>query len=207
MRVLVLGASGRTGRLVLEALTRAGHGAVAFGRSGPEAWTGETVIGLPSDPAALALALRDADAVLGCLGSSPFRAVCLPATQAILAQGRSGLRYVLVGGAAVDVPGDRKSLGDKALRLVMRVIGGQMLPERQAEYAALAASNLRFTFLRPPQLTNGPASGRWRFSFDRPAGGQISRADLAEAMVAALADDDLACKAPFVAEGPERNGG
>jgi uncharacterized protein YbjT (DUF2867 family) len=200
MRVLVLGASGRTGRLVLEALTREGHGAVAFGRSAPAGWAGESVIGLPSDPDALASALHDADAVLGCLGSTPFHAVCLPATRTILAQGRAGLRYVLVGGAAVDVPGDRKSLGDKALRLVMRVMGGQMLPERQAEYAVLAASNLPFTFLRPPQLTDGPATGRWRFTFDRPAGGHISRADLAEAMVAALADDGLIRKAPFVAE-------
>ncbi|MGL5009237.1 MAG: NAD(P)-dependent oxidoreductase [Paracoccaceae bacterium] len=202
MRVVVLGASGRTGRLALEALTHAGHTAVAFGRSMPPDWAGAAILGQPQDAGALAPLVRDADAVFSCLGSSPFRAVCLPATRAVLAQRRPGLRYVVVGGSAVTLPRDAKSGMDKAMAVLMRMMGGQMLQERQAEYAALAQSDAAFTFLRPPRLTNAAPTGRWTLTFDRPASGHMARADLAAAMVAVLGRDDLVRTAPFIADTP-----
>lgn len=200
MRVLLLGASGRTGAEALESLGRAGHEVTSLGRTAPKRAGARHVSEDVTDPAAVAQAVADHDAVLSCLASTNAQPLCSRATAAVIAAaaGRP-LRYVVVGGAGVDAPGDRKGVPDKLVGLVMRVAVGRMLADRQAEFEALAASGLAYTFMRPPRLTQAPGTGRWRFTFDRPAAMQIARADLAGAMVEALERPDLERRAPFVA--------
>ncbi len=199
MRVLLLGASGLTGGEALESLVRAGHDVTSLGRSVPKHPGGRHIAGDVTDPATVARAVADHDAVLSCLASTNAQPVCSRASAAVVAAaaGRA-LRYVVVGGAGVDVPGDRKGVPDRLVGLLMRVAVGRMLADRQAEYEALAASGLAYTFLRPPRLTQAPGTGRWRFTFDRPAAMQIARPDLAGAMVEALERPDLERRAPFV---------
>jgi putative NADH-flavin reductase len=199
MRILVLGATGRTGRHLLPLLAAAGHEVTLLGRRTPEGWAGPALIGDPRDKELLARALSGQDAVLSVLASSPREAVCLPVTEGILAADRPELRHILVGGAAVDAPGDRKGLPDRIAGGLMRLFAGRMLAERQEEWRTLAAAGRRFTFFRPPQLTDAPGTGRYELSFDKPAHFRIPRADLAAAMVDALTRDDLIGKAPFVA--------
>src|SRR5207237_9899560 len=52
----------------------------------------------------------------------------------------------------------------------------------------LRASNLDWTIFRPPRLTNGPLTGKYRTAFGQnlPGGLVISRVDVAHAMLAAL---------------------
>lgn len=199
MRVLVLGGSGRTGRHLLAALTRAGHSPVLLGRRAPEGWVGEVRLGDPGDPDAVAGALAGVDAAMSCLGSTRGGPVCLRATRAVIAAAPRDLPYLVVGGAAVDAPGDAKGLGDRAVGALMRLVAGAMLAERQAEHDALRASALAWTFLRPPRLTDGPGTGRWAFTDDRPAAMRIDRADLARAMLEAAGRSDMGRRAPFVA--------
>jgi nucleoside-diphosphate-sugar epimerase len=199
MRVVVMGGTGRTGRHLLPLLRAAGHEVTLFGRRAPDGWDGRFVQGDVDDAVALAPALEGADAVLSCLASGRGEAVCLPATQAVLRAGRPDLRHIVVGGAAVDAPGDAKGAGDRVAGLMMRLFAGRMLAERQAEYAALAGSGRPFTFLRPPQLGDRAATGHWTLTHDRPASIRIERADLAAAMVAVLGRPDLVGRAPFVA--------
>ncbi len=116
----------------------------------------------------------------------------------MIGSGRA-LRYVVIGGAGVDVPGDRKGIADKAVGVIMTLVVGRMLADRTRELALLEGSDLPWTFLRPPRLTDRPATGRWRFSFDRPAAMEIAREDLAGAAVETLGRDDLVGRAPFVA--------
>jgi putative NADH-flavin reductase len=62
--------------------------------------------------------------------------------------------------------------------------------------AILAGSDARWTVLRPPRLTNGPARGTYRQSTERlrrPS--SISRADLAVALVLAVDREDFMRKA------------
>ncbi|MFN4274636.1 MAG: NAD(P)H-binding protein, partial [Aliihoeflea sp.] len=74
-----------------------------------------------------------------------------------------------------------------------------MLADRQRELAILQSSRLRWTMLRPPRLTDKPAAGQLRITFDLPASTAISRTDLARAVADALTDDTLIGRAPFVA--------
>ena len=196
MRVLVLGATGRTGGHVLREAKAAGHHVTAYGRRRAQG-ADETVIGAFDAPA-FAEAVRAADAVLSCLASSGRDGVCSRAAEAAL-RADPRVRYLTVAGAGVDRPGDAKGVGDKAIGAIMRVVVGRMLADRQREVDRLAASDARWTALRPPRLTEGKATGRWVLTHDRPAATWIDRADLAGAMLACLEDEATVGTAPFVA--------
>ena len=196
MHILLLGATGRTGRLVLRAAKAAGHRVTAHGRRPSEG--ADAQIGGPFGGPDLAAAVREADAVLSCLASTNTDGVCSAASAAVL-RADARVRFLTVAGAGVDRPEDDKGLGDKAVGLVMRLVAGKMLADRQKEVDALAVSGAAWTALRPPRLTDDAGTGRWAFSFDRPAATSIARADLAGAMLEALGRDDMIGRAPFVA--------
>lgn len=201
MKILMLGASGRSGRLITRHLATEGHDVIAMGRRSPEAEGVDFVAGDVTEPGALRDVLTYVEAVVSALASSNADPVCSGAAGAVIAaSGGRSLRFLTIGGAGVDAEGDRKGLGDRAVGVAMRVVAGRMLADRQREYGLLRASHLDWTMLRPPRLVDGAGTGRWRFTFDRPAAMRITRADLAAAMVEALGRDDLRRSAPFVAE-------
>src|SRR5260370_11711527 len=72
MNLVVLGATGRTGRLVVEQALAAGHTVTALVRSPEKLPTGSpnlrVVTGHATDPAAVSRALEGADAVISTLG-------------------------------------------------------------------------------------------------------------------------------------------
>lgn len=197
-RLVILGATGRTGQEVVRAAKAAGHQVWGHGRRAVEG--ADRSLGGPFDGAELAESVAEADAVLSCLASTNSDPVCSTATRAVLAVARATpLRVLTIAGAGVDRPEDRKGVGDKAIGLIMRLTVGRMLADRQAETETLLASEARATVLRPPRLTSGAPTGRWTWSFDRPARSSIDRADLARAMLEALGREDLVGRAPFVA--------
>lgn len=196
MHILILGATGRTGRRVLRAAKAAGHRVTAHGRR-PAAGADDQIGGVWTDPA-LAAAVEKADAVVSCLASSNREGVCSAAAEAVM-RADPKARFVTVAGAGVDRPEDDKGFGDKAIGLVMRLTVGRMLADRQREVDMLAASGARWTAMRPPRLTEGKGTGRWTFSFDRPAATWIDRDDLAGAILEVLGREDMEGRAPFVA--------
>lgn len=197
MTILILGGTGRTGQLAVAALRGVGHDLRALHRRAvPDVDT--RIAGL-DDIAAMKDALSDVTAVVSTLASGNRDPVCSTATRTLIAAaGDRPLRYVVVSGAGVDVPGDAKALPDRMIGGLMRLVVGGMLKDRQAEHALLERSALAWTLLRPPRLTDGPATGQVAWRFETPASTQISRADLAAALVEALSRDDLVRRAPFV---------
>jgi putative NADH-flavin reductase len=198
MRLLILGATGRTGGCVVAAARAAGHHTTAFGRRAAELADRSLTGGF--DTPAFAEAVQSADAVLSCLASTNTDDACSRAAAAAL-RADAGVRYLTVAGAGVDRPTDAKGLSDRIIGRIMRVVAGRMLADRQREVDMLAASSARWTALRPPRLTTGRATGRWVATFDRPAATWIDRQDLAAAMIAALDDPAMINRAPFVAAG------
>lgn len=196
MRILLLGGTGRTGRLIAERLVRSGHAVTMAGRRDP---------GIPgalftqadlTDGARLGQMAAGTDAVISALASGKGNPVC--STVARVLAGREGLRVLTIGGAGVDAPGDRKGAMDRLIGWIMRRVVAEMLADRQAELAILQASRLRWTMLRPPRLTDGPATGQFRTSLERPLSTKISRQDLAAAVEALLTRPDVEGRAPFV---------
>lgn len=197
MHVLVLGGSGRTGRLIATRLLAQGHRVTLAGRRDPVLPGAAFRPTDLSDPAALRALAEGVEAVASALASGPANPVCSGVARALA--GQAGLRFVSVAGAAVDAPGDAKGVSDRAIGWIMRRVAGPMLADRQTELGVLQDSRLRWTMLRPPRLTDAAGTGRWRLTQDRPASSAIARADLAAAVCAVLPDAALAGRAPFVA--------
>lgn len=200
-RLVVFGATGGTGRALVEQALAAGHTVTAVARK-PEAVATRhprlTVLaGDVLAPATLESAIAGHDAVLSALGvhvRAPTT-VCREGVANILAaMARSGVRRI----ACVSASG----LGDGSalswpLRMFMLHILQPLLrhpyDDLRAMEATLRASDLDWTIVRPPRLTNGPRTDRLRCSIGEPLVGatHISRADLAGFMLVRLDDPSL----------------
>lgn len=197
MKYVVLGATGRTGRFIAEGLEKAGHAVTAPGRRDPGIAGVEFRQTDLMDAETVRAAIQGADAVISALASAKGNPVC--STLATALADIDGLRFVTIAGGGVDAPGDNKGFMDKAIGWLMRRLVPEMLADRQREFGILQSSRLRWTVIRPPMLTDKPATGRWQITHDRPASKQIPRADLAAAAIAVTRDDTLVRRAPFVA--------
>ena len=95
-------------------------------------------------------------------------------------------RYLIVSSIGADDPSSAR---------------GQMRPYLEAKHdadAALSASGLAYTIVRPGSLTEDPGTGRVTLTEDMSTRGPIPRDDVAAILAAALADDSTAGKT-FVA--------
>jgi uncharacterized protein YbjT (DUF2867 family) len=205
MRILILGATGRTGRLLAAELLGAGDDLVALVRDParlaiPGAHL-EVVTGSSTDPAALARGLAGVGAVVSALG--PGRGdthLHQQTAQALIPQmvAAGVTRFVGISGASVVLPGDRRGRYDAAVTAVVRRLGGAYTEDKAAEAAAYVAADIEWTLVRPGRLTDGPATGRVKSSANTPVGWSIRRADLAQFLAAELRENRYLRAAPFV---------
>lgn len=182
MRFLILGATGGTGaQLTKQALDR-GHSVTAFARS-PQKITPsqklQIVGGDPRDPGELERALREHDAVLSALGSTGKDSILEDAARGTVeAMRRANVRRLAAISMALLFP-DVGPAGP-FLRFFLR----KHMRDSEAMEKVIAASDLDWTIVRPPRLTNALLTGRYRVSERKmPPGRSISRADCAHAIL------------------------
>lgn len=207
MKVTVLGATGRTGAPLVERLRAGGHVVTAVVRDPSRAPEGvRAVIGDVRDRQVLAQALAGADAVVSALGlrgrdDDLHRALV---AQLIPVLREVGVRrYIGVGGAGTDVPGDRKRPRDRVISRVMRPFGGPVVADKAAELAAWRDSDLDWTVVRPPRLVDGPATSRTEHDAHvSTRSTRMHRADLAAFLVEVLEQGLYVRRAPFAATVP-----
>lgn len=189
----LFGATGRTGRvLVAQALDR-GHQVTALVRSLdrlPIDHPALTKVQMREpDPQALSVDLKGADAVVSVLNGS-VRAGSPAATwtrAALTAMTECGIRRLVVTSAA-PIP-----LRGGPAPLPYRLVGS-IFRDSHRDLAAMESvvhsSGADWTIVRPPRLTNGPRTGRYRREVggNVPRGLSISRADLAGAILRLIDD-------------------
>jgi putative NADH-flavin reductase len=197
MKLAVVGATGGIGTEVTRQALAAGLEVVAPVRR-PERMTvtGRGLSVEPADvldPEQLVPAIKEVDAVVSALG--PRRGdrpdVLTRGARALipsmLAVGVSRLVVVSADGA---FPGSGD--GFLARHLLKPVVGRLFLRDAFADARsmeeAVRASDLDWTIIRPPWLTDGPFTGRYRSAVDSglPRGYRIARADVAHAILTAL---------------------
>ncbi|MDT3438071.1 MULTISPECIES: NAD(P)-dependent oxidoreductase [unclassified Pseudofrankia] len=208
MKLAIFAATGGIGRHLLEQATAAGHEVTAVVRR-PDALppVPARVVAADlaaADPTALATALAGADAVLSGLGARGKKdaGVAWRGTTAIASAMRaSGVRRIVVVSAApigqVPSPGrprpPRHDAGDGFFTRFLLSPGIRTV--LRAHYADLARmeevlrdSDLDWTVVRPPRLTDGPLTTTYRTALDRNLRGgvAVSRADVAHCMLRAL---------------------
>ena len=194
MNVLVFGASGRTGRWIVEDAVAKGHRVTAFMRRRPKYFGGldgcRIVLGDVLQPRSIETAVLGQDAVFWCVGpragDAASRLNSVGTTNVLWAMQRAGNRR-LICASAFGV-GDSRWGGPYA-RLLRRVLGARVLDmERQEE--AILRSGIEWVIVRPTMLTNGPRTESYRIGTDLRLGllPRISRADVAHFMMRQLAE-------------------
>jgi len=206
MRIAVLGATGRTGRPIVEELLRRSHEVVALVREPATAdlpSAAQTVTGDARDPAALAALVGGAQAVVSALGPRRGDATLHREVAAVLvdAMQHAGIRrFVGISGAGIDVPGDAKSRRDRVVSALIQRLGGQTVRDKAVEQQVWATSGLDWTLVRPPRLVDRPGTGEVEHSASRsPATTWIRRVDLAHFVVDCVEQDLHVGAAPLVA--------
>lgn len=207
MRIVVVGANGRTGRHVVEQALARGHRVTAVGRRPetlPEPRPGLAVATADVlDPDAVAAVLEDADAVVSAVGAGASRAPTSVYSGGI-ANLLAGLtpgstQKLVVVSAAPAGPRAEQSLVQRRLLLPLldRFFGASYEDMRRME-ALLQASDADWVVLRPPRLVEGAATGRYRLDTrPLPRGLSIRTADLATALLDSI--DRLSRTAAYVA--------
>ena len=208
MKLTIVAATGGIGRQILEQAVAAGHDVTAAVRN-PQSLPSTparvvTADLAAADPAALQSAVSGADAVLSGLGArtKADAGVAWKGTKAITeAMQTSGVRRIVVVSAAPigtvpspsrphppkDDPGDGFFLRHLANPVVKAA-----LREHYADLArmeeVLRDSDLDWTIVRPPRLTDKPVTGTYRTAYGQNVrrGIFVSRADVAHYMLQSL---------------------
>lgn len=154
MRLLIVGATGRTGQQVKEqALTR-GHSVTALVRSPSLKQTNglRVVVADPCNAEELLPALAEQDAVISCLGQRPGGNPWLvrDASKAMLdaIQKAEVRRFVIVSGALL-FP------SRNPLVLLLKKVMAQKLADAGASESVISAADVDWTIVRPPHLREG----------------------------------------------------
>jgi putative NADH-flavin reductase len=187
MRLFILGATGGIGKHLLHIALERGHQVTAFVRAPQKIGFSHQRLSLIRgdvfDADQMAGAMASHDAVLSSFGPTTLRAVTLRREfgRAVAAAMRhSGVRRIELVSAAFLFP-ELNMLG----RILKASLFRQMVPDTGGMETEISGSDLDWTIVRPPRLTNGPATHTYRIVDGHlPKGGKvISRADVAHFMI------------------------
>jgi len=207
MKVTIFGSTGRTGALVVEEALKAGYSVAAFARQPEKLRVEHAQLTLCQgellDSDAVAGALHGAGAVISALGPTSNR------PELTVSRGMPGIlagmqwhgvrRLIVTAGAGIgdaeDAPTVFSRLMDALVRTLARNVYEDML--RMAEL--VRASDLDWTIVRTPMLTDQPKSGQvkvaWVGKGMRP---RITRGDLAAFLVSQVEDPTYLRRSPAV---------
>jgi len=207
VKVLVLGATGGTGCLIVGEAMAKGHSVVALVRSranAPDLAGAQLIESDARDDGALTRALEGCNAVVSALGTgiSPFREVTLLSVviQALIAaMNRCNVRRLvcITGMGAGDSRGHGGFLYD---RLILPLLLRKVYEDKDRQEDAIRASSPDWVIVRPVVLNHEAARGDVRAVTDLSGvhGGKIARADVARFVVDQLTDDTWLRRTPLV---------
>jgi len=195
MNIAIFGASGATGRLLTDRCLAAEYNVTALVRR-PENFRSRdrlrVIGGNAFDPVAVRQTIEGADVVLSALGARSLkkedvleRAVPL----IISAMQQTGVRRIIVLGSAGALPTslDKQPAWRRWFveNIVYKTFLKWPVASQISQWNDLSHSDLDWTMVMPPMLTNAPARGVYRIDGEAlPRGGsRISRADVADFMM------------------------
>lgn len=207
MKLLVLGATGKTGRaIVTDALSR-GHQVTILARN-PDRAAGlrpvRIIQGDARDPAAVARAVAGQDAVVSSLGTpvSPFCEVTLlsDATRILVHEmRRAGVACLvaITGMGAGDSAGHGGFFFDRVFKPAML---RKVYEDKDRQEALIHESGLDWTILRPSVLNDKSSRGTVRVLTDLRGfhGGTIARRDVAQILLDEVETPQLQGTMPLI---------
>ena len=210
VNLAVIGATGRTGRLVVDQALARGHHVMAVARRPEDMTRRDERLSVAAadvlDRARVAELLAGSEAVVSTLGIGSSRAATVLYSHGIAnvlhGMRTHGIRRLSVVSAAPVGPRAGQPFLERriAMPLLERVFGTTYEDMRRME-ALLRDSETEWVALRPPRLLDKPATGHYRVDANRPLprARSLTYADLAAALLDSLDRADLQRRAAFIA--------
>jgi putative NADH-flavin reductase len=207
-KIVILGATGPTGRHIVAQAVSRGHDVTVLVRSPEKAADlkgAKLVVGDARDENALRQALKGRDAVISALGTpaSPFREVSLLSTatralvNAMKAEDVSRL-VAITGVGAGDSRGHGGALFD---HVIFPLLLRKVYADKNRQEEIIRGSALNWTIVRPAILTDKPGTGAVRALTDLEDfhGGSVSREDVARFVLDQVSSDHWRRQSPLIA--------
>jgi uncharacterized protein YbjT (DUF2867 family) len=206
-KILVLGATGATGRLIVSQAVARGYDVTVLVRSAEKASDlkgAKVIVGDARDEIVLRQAVKGRDAVVSALGTpaSPFREVTLLsiATRALVSamKAEQVSRLVCITGmGAGDSAGHGGFLFDN---LIFPLLLRKVYADKDRQEAIVRDSGLDWVLVRPSVLNNKPGRDTIRALTDLSSfhGGTISRANVASFVLEQVRDDTWVHRFPLI---------
>ncbi len=208
MKILIMGAAGKTGEALVQQALADGHEVTAFvhdasgyRRDGVRVVEGDVLDSAKIDPA-----VAGQDAVLDTVGgSTPYKETTLETNAArnvMDAMQRNGVRRLVVT-SAMGVGESKENAGFLYEHLLMPTFLRGTVKDKTGMEAEVKASDLDWIIVRPAILTDGEATGNVKvFSAETSeTAHKISRADVAAFMLQQLTSDTHLRQAVTIATG------
>jgi putative NADH-flavin reductase len=207
-KIALFGGSGKTGSLFLEKALADGYAIQALVRTPAkislEDSKLEIIKGDVLNANEVEKAIANTDAVVSLFGHVKSSAQWLQTqgTENIVKamQTHNLKRIISLSGGGLPYPEkDEPKLADKMIRLIMKVAVPKVLNDAIKHHKVLQESNLDWTVIRGPRLTDDPETGNYRQGWvGVNASTKIGRADLADFILKVLKEDSFKHQMPFV---------
>jgi uncharacterized protein YbjT (DUF2867 family) len=190
MNILVLGANGKTGRLVVEQALAAGHTVKAFVRDPSKLKLSDERLSVKIGDARFVETVRDAlkgqDAVINTIGGGERKLIAATTASIVVAMQKSGVRRIVTMSTFMATP-NFKPTG--MMKLFPRLVSG-VVKDDLAGVKLLEASGLDWTIVYATLLKSRPKAGFRVVNADErvTSRSQINRADVGECLLAVLTD-------------------
>ncbi|MHA7984464.1 NAD(P)-dependent oxidoreductase [Rathayibacter sp. CAU 1779] len=207
--IALFGATGKTGSRVLARALAQGYDVRALVRDPHRLKTTSdrlTVIaGDVLDPVAVGRTVEGADAVVSVFGHVKGSPATLQTEGTkVIAEAmreRGVTRVVSLSGGGVAAPEDRPKLPDRMIKGALMLLSPAVLADAEGHLAVLQDSDLDWTVVRGPRLTERPGKGRYRVGWAGVnASTQVSRDDLADFILTQVDDRTFVGRLPFVSD-------
>ncbi|MDX2078941.1 MAG: SDR family oxidoreductase [bacterium] len=207
MKVAIFGGTGKTGKHLVQEALNAGHDVTLLARTpsklGIEHPALQIVQGDIANLSAIETTIAGVDVVMSVLGPTPKQppfAISNGITNIITAMKKQGLkRLVISAGAGVGDPNDKPKFVDRLATFAIRTLSKNAYEDMNAVVDIVRTSNLDWTIIRVPMLTDQPKQNKIRLAYlGGDVGIRLSRADMAEFMLKKGLDKAHLHKAPVI---------
>ena len=209
MKIAILGSTGFVGKVLIHKAVAAGYQVKTLARNSEKledlSDRIEIIQGNVFDPLAVEATIDGTEAVLSTIGP-PQRNPDNPVQyekamkDIVRIMDQHGIkRYIHIGGA-VHKGGENEvwNFNRKLLRLFLNLFGRQILVAKHLEWEVLKSSDLDWTLIRPPRITNGKATGDISADEKNLFSLKVSIGDLTDLILEQIASKKWIRKAPLV---------
>ncbi len=209
--IALFGATGPTGRYIIEEALRQGYKLSIYTRDAKKlasfAGRVDVVVGDLQDRTAIAKCVQGADAVISALGPNSIRVqgdkpVMQGVTNIVAAMKQAGIRRLIqISTAAYRDPDDGFAFKPHAFALLFKVIARKGYEDIKATGELIANTDLDWTLVRIPNLRDGHAGAGIDVGWYGKArlGMKLSRDNLAKFLVDQVTDQTFVRAAPAIA--------